>query len=73
MARSKAIRRIKDNTVKYLAAGPRPIKVDPQIKDKALRGFNDPNLGRLLIPAEDLHEWDVDPDAYVLRSHAVIY
>jgi hypothetical protein len=33
--------------------------------DKALRGLNDPYTGRLLIPAEDLPEWDADPDLYV--------
>jgi hypothetical protein len=67
-ARSEAIKRIKDNTIKYLAAGPTPIKVDAQVEHKALCGLNDRNIGRLLIPAEALHEWDADPDAYVTQS-----
>jgi hypothetical protein len=63
-ARSEAIRRIKDNTVRYLRAGRTPITVDDaQVQHKSLRGFNDRNIGRLLIPAESLHEWDMDPDA----------
>jgi hypothetical protein len=70
MARSEAIRRIKDNTVRYLTAGRTPIRVDPnwQVMDKALHGLNDPVIGRLLIPAEDLLEWDADPEVYVYRS-----
>jgi hypothetical protein len=64
-ARSEAIKRIKDNTIRYLAAGRTPIKVDAQVEHKALRGLNDHNIGRLLIPAQDLHEWETDPDAYV--------
>jgi hypothetical protein len=64
-ARSEAIKRIKDNTIKYLAAGPTPINVDAHVEHKALRGLNDRNIGRLLIHAEALHQWDEDPDAYV--------
>jgi hypothetical protein len=60
-ARSEAIRRIKDNTVKYLGSGRTPIVVDAQVDYKALRGLNDPNTGRLLIPADSLEEWDEDP------------
>jgi hypothetical protein len=33
--------------------------------DKASRGLNHQDIGRLIIPAEDLAEWDADPDAYV--------
>jgi hypothetical protein len=64
MARSEVIRRIKDNMVKYLAAGRRPVRLDPNWKssDKALHGLNHPVIGRLLIPADDLPEWDADPD-----------
>jgi hypothetical protein len=69
-ARSEAIKRIKDNTAKYLRAGGTPVMVnDEQVQHKALRGFNDRNIGRLLIPADDLHEWDRDPDGYVDRFH----
>lgn len=64
-ARSEAIRRIKLNTVAYLAAGRKPVKIDFGIKDKSLCGLNSPELGRLLIPAEKLRDWDTDPDAYV--------
>jgi hypothetical protein len=69
MARSEAIRRVKDNLVRYLASGRRPVNVDPHwhTKDKVLRGLNDPEIGRLLIPAEDLLDWDADPHAYVYR------
>ncbi|KAF8496387.1 hypothetical protein F5888DRAFT_1634920 [Russula emetica] len=62
-ARSEAIKRVKDNTIRYLAAGRTPVEVDAHLKHKVLRGLNDPHIGRLLIPAEDLSEWDTDPDA----------
>jgi hypothetical protein len=64
MARSEAIRRIKDNMIKYLAAGQRPLKVDPdwQSSNKALHGLNHPLIGHLIIPAANLSEWDADPD-----------
>ncbi len=60
MAWSKAIRHVKENTMKYLTAGPKPIKIDSQIKDKGLRGLHDHKFGRLLIPADDIKEWDMD-------------
>lgn len=72
-SRSEAIKRIKDNTIRYLAAGRNPIKVDQLVEHKALRGLNDRNIGRLLIPAEDLHEWDADPDAYVDHPRGFVY
>lgn len=65
MARSEAIRRVKDNTIRYLAAGETPVMVDPQSNNKALRGLNSVEFGRLLIPAEELGEWDADPELYV--------
>jgi hypothetical protein len=71
-ARSEAIKRIKDNTIKYLKAGRTPIRVGDQVEHKALRGLNDRDIGRLLIPADSLHEWDEDPDAYVDQSPAVV-
>jgi hypothetical protein len=56
-ARSDTIKRIKDNTTAYLNAGQTPIIVDEvQIREKPLRGFNNPEIGRLLVPAEDVHE-----------------
>ncbi|KAF8490647.1 hypothetical protein F5888DRAFT_1637981 [Russula emetica] len=61
-ARSEAIKRVKDNTIRYLAAGRTPVEVDAHLEHKVLCGLNDPHIGRLLIPAEDLSEWDVDPD-----------
>lgn len=67
-ARSEAVRRIKLNMIAYLAAGPKPIRIDAQTietKDKSSLGLNDPDFGRLLIPAEYVHKWDADPDAYV--------
>jgi hypothetical protein len=72
-SRSEAIKWIKDNTVKYLTAGHTPIRVDGQVEHKALRGLNDPNIGRLLIPADTLHEWDADPNAYVDHSCAIVH
>lgn len=72
-ARSNAFKHIKDNTVNYLASGPKPIKVDAHIKHKGLHGLNDPNIGRLIIPAKELHEWDTDPDAYILQFHSTVY
>ena len=63
-ARSENIRRIKDNTTRYLAAGQTPVRVGEHTNHKALRGLNDENIGRLIIPVEDLHEWDQDPDGY---------
>ena len=62
-ARSEAIKRIKENTAKYLTAARVPVKVDPRTEHKALRGLNDPDFGRLIIPASELHEWEADPDA----------
>jgi len=71
---SEAIRRIKDNMIKYLAAGRTPIQVNiRQVQHKALRGLHNRNIGCLLIPAEDVHEWDADPDAYVDHFLAFIY
>ncbi len=67
-ARSDAIKRIKEHTISYLASGRMPIKVDPQVKHKVLRGLTDHDIGRLLIPAEDLEDWDADRDAYIYRS-----
>jgi len=62
-ARSEAIKRIKENTIKYLAAGKTPIQVDvQQVQHKALRGLNERNIGRLLIPASELEDWDADPE-----------
>jgi hypothetical protein len=51
--------------IRYLGAGRTPVKVDAQVQYKALRGLNDPNIEHLLIPADDAHEWDRDPAAYV--------
>ena len=73
LACSEAIRRIKDNTVRYLAAGRTPIRVDTHVEHKALRGLNDHNIGCLVIPATDLHEWDRDPDAYVNQLCEIAY
>jgi hypothetical protein len=72
-AHSEAIKWIKDNTTQYLAAGWTPIKVDAQVEHKALRGLNDCNIRCLLIPAQDLHEWKMDPDAYVNWSCAIVH
>jgi len=47
---------------KYLTAGRVPVKVDLRTEHKALRGLNDPDFGRLIIPASELHEWEADPD-----------
>jgi hypothetical protein len=71
-ARSEVIKRIKENTIKYLKAGRTPITPDDQVEHKALRSLNDRDIGRLLIPAESLHQWDEDPDAYVDQSPAVV-
>jgi hypothetical protein len=54
VARSEAIRRIKQSKFDYLAAGQKPVKIDSQIRDKSLHGLNHPEIGRLLIPAEYL-------------------
>ena len=62
MARSEAIRRIKQNMIVYLAAGRNPLRFDSQSKDKSSRGLNHPITGRLLIPAEYVLDWDADPD-----------
>ena len=63
VARSESIRRIKQNIVVYLGAGRKPVQIDTQMKDKSLRGLNHPQIGRLLVPAEHLLDWDEDPDA----------
>jgi hypothetical protein len=62
-SRSEAIKRVKENTIKYLAAGQSPIILSAQINHKELHGLNDPIIGRLIIPVEDVEEWDQDPDA----------
>jgi hypothetical protein len=65
-ARSEIIKRIKDNTGRYLRAGRTPVEVDDtQIQHKPLRGLNNCNIGRLIIPADDVREWDLNPDSYV--------
>jgi hypothetical protein len=61
-ARSESINRIKQNMVMYLAAGRNPVIFDLQAKDKSSCGLNNTHIGRLLIPAQDVLEWDVDPD-----------
>ena len=70
---SEAIRRIKDNTVRYLAAGRTPVRVDMHVEHKALWGLNDHNIGHLVIPATDLHEWERDPDVYVNQLCEIAY
>jgi len=65
MACSKAICQVKDNMIRYLVAGKNPVMVDPQSTDKALHGLNSIEYGCLLIPANNLSEWDADPDLYV--------
>lgn len=67
-ARSEALGRIKQNTFAYLAAGQKPVKIDLRARDKSLRGLNSPEIGRLIIPAEYILDWDADPDAYVNLS-----
>lgn len=51
--------------IRYLAAGQKPVIVGDHISYKALRGLIDPHIGRLLIPAEDVPKWDINPHAYV--------
>ena len=72
-AHSEVIKRIKEYTIKYLAAGGTPIQVDAQqVQHKALRGFNNHNnIGCFLIPVKDLEEWDVDLDGYVCQIDSV--
>ena len=73
VAHSDTFKCIKENTMAYLTAGPKLIKVDMYITHKALHGLNNPSIGCLLIFAEELHEWDVDSDAYVHLSCLIIY
>ena len=69
-ARSEMTRRIKDNMIRYLGAGQNPVQVEHHVSVyKAFRGLHDPNIGRLLIPAEDLDQWDEDPNGYVHLSY----
>ena len=70
---SDTFKHIKENTMAYLTADPKPIKVDTYITHKALCGLNNPSIRCLLIPAKELHEWDMDPDAYVHLSCLIIY
>lgn len=72
-ARSEAIKRIKDHAIRYLAAGRVPVTINAQVHHKELRGLNDSEIGRLLIPAQEVHQWDLDPDAYVHQSYAILY
>ncbi len=48
--------------MKYLAMGPKPIKIDSQIKDKGLCSLHNHEFGWLLILADDIEEWDADLD-----------
>ena len=72
-AHFKAIKHIKDNTVKYLAAGQTPITVNKvQVKHKMLHGLNNRTIGCLLIPADNLHGWDMDPNTYIHLPHTIL-
>lgn len=70
---SEAIKCINDNMIRYLTAGWTSIKVDTLVKHKALHSLNNCNIGCWLIPMEDLHKWDVDPNAYIDHFLAFVY
>lgn len=66
-ARSEAVKRINQFTDKYLDSGTRPIKCDARTMAKTYRGLNHPQIGRLIIPAEHVVEWDENTVRYVVQ------
>ena len=60
-ARSDTFKRINQLTGRYLNSGTRPIHLNKKIVEKGLHGLNHPQIGRLIIPAKHVAEWDDDP------------
>jgi hypothetical protein len=59
---------LKHTGLQYMLNDPTKDRFDPPIlksHSKALRGWNHPQTARLLCPARDIAEFDVDPQ-YVL-------
>ncbi|KAN0128660.1 hypothetical protein V8E53_013479 [Lactarius tabidus] len=59
-SRAETTRRINSNLIHYLTAGPVPIQCSRL--DKHASPLNHPELGRLIIPARYLRDWDWDPN-----------
>lgn len=59
---------LKHTGLQYMLSDPAKDRFDPPIlksHSKALRGWNHPQTARLLCPARDITEFDMDPQ-YVL-------
>ena len=65
-ARSDTFKRVNQFTYKYLNSGTRPIQCDAGGMRKTSRGLNHPQIGRLIIPAKKVAEWDENPERYVM-------
>jgi hypothetical protein len=66
-ARSDTFKRINQFTEKYLNSGTSPIRCNAGSAEKSSRGLNHPQIGRLIIPAVFVAEWDEDPELYVVQ------
>lgn len=64
-ARSDTFKRINQFTDRYLNLGTKPIICNAGTTVKMSRGLNHPQIGRLIIPAEQVAEWDEDPERYI--------
>ena len=65
-ARSDTFKRVNQFTEKYLNSGSSPVQCDARAMAKPSRGLNHPQLGRLIIPAAYVSDWDEDPERYVI-------
>ena len=57
-AHSETFKRVNQFMDKYLNSGNRPILCDARTIGKTSRGLNHPQIGRLIIPAAYVAEWD---------------
>ncbi|KAG2088669.1 uncharacterized protein F5147DRAFT_44515 [Suillus discolor] len=64
---------LKHTGLQYMLDDPAKDRFDPPIlksRSKALRGCNHPQTARLLGPARDIAEFDIDPQAYMDKVNA---
>ena len=47
------------------------VPVVPKIKDKSMRGFNHPQIARLLCPCKKLDDFDLDPERFACHMNRV--
>jgi len=62
------LKRVNQFMDKYLNLGTKPIQCDARTMGKTHHGLNHPQLGRLIILAEYVAEWDENVEWYVINS-----